>query len=167
MSVASVKPRLAKLEPTAGEAGRQQKAKAVVDFGEQLGDHQHPKQGGQGKLDGLGQHFIGEVGAHPLHLRPELLFGEGKAVHTNRGKNQNDEYPGVVSDGVGEGEDIEPLGAQGQGNEAGDHTGGDKELLHQAHLGPDQLSQNDKQGCKGKIKQEIIDGHVGSSLVVR
>ena len=137
----------------AGEAGGQQESEAVIDLREQPGDHQHPEQGGKGELDRLGQHFIGEVGAHPVQLRLELLLGEGEAVHAHGGKDQDDQRAGVVPDGTGE----------GQGDKAGNHAGGDKELLNQTHLGPDQLSHHNKERGNGKIEQKIVDSHLSSS----
>ena len=147
----------------AGEAGGQQESEAVVDLREQPGDHQHAEQGRKGELDRLGQHFIGEVGAHPVQLRLEFLLGEGEAVHAHGGKDQDDQRAGVVPDGAGEGQDVQPLVAQGQGDKAGNHAGGDKELLNQAHLGPDQLSHHNKERGNGKIEQKIVDSHLSSS----
>ena len=170
MSVASVKPSFRHFRAhrgggavAAGEAGGQQESEAVVDLREQPGDHQHPEQGGKGELDRLGQHFIGEVGAHPVQLRLELLLGEGEAVHAHGGKDQDDQRAGVVPDGTGEGQDIQTLVAQGQGDKAGNHAGGDKELLNQTHLGPDQLSHHNKERGNGKIEQKIVDSHLSSS----
>lgn len=45
-----------------------------------------------------------------------------------------------------------PLAAQRQGDKAGDHAGRDEEFLKQAHLGPQELSDEDKQGRDGKVQ---------------
>ena len=122
---------------TAGESGGQQKPKAVVNLREQLGNHQHPKQRRKGELDGLSQHFVGEIGANPLYLGLEFGLGEGEAPHAHGRKDQDDQHAGIAANGAGERQHVQPLVPQSQGDKTGNHAGRHKKFLNQRHLGPD------------------------------
>ena len=79
----------------AGEASRQQKTKAVVDFRPKLRDYQNGEGGHQAVLNHLGHHLIGQVGAHSRHLAGGAALPHGKTVDTHRSKDNHNKHGGI------------------------------------------------------------------------
>ena len=136
----------------AGEASRQQKTKAVVDFRPKLRDYQNGEGGHQAVLNHLSHHLIGQVGAHPRHLAGGAALPHGKTVDTHRSKDNHNKHGGIGPNRAGYRQKLRQQIAHRQAHKAGQHTGRDKKALYKFDLCANQLAQQDKDGSNREIQ---------------
>lgn len=136
----------------AGEAGREEQAEAIIDLGPQIGDDQNGEGGHDAVLDHLGDHLIGQVGAHTGDVALGAALVHGEAVDADGGKDNHNKHRRIGADGAGQRQEAGEKIADRQPHKSREHTGGDEKALNKANLCADQLPQHDKYGGHGEIQ---------------
>ena len=142
---------------SAGEAGSQQQAEAIIDLGPQIGDHQDREGGHQAVLDHLRHHLIGQVRAHAGHVSLGAALVHREAVDADRSKDDHNQHTGIRADGIGHGQKSREYIAECQPHKAGQHTGRNEEALDKAYLRAEKLSDHDEYRRNCEIHQKVID----------